>query len=325
MNRNAKMKLLFVCIAVLLVIVLLYSGLRFLESTVFYNQQEELSGETRWILRDGVYYYPRQDIVVVMLMGIDREGEVTGTEADRGHTADMIALMVFDEQNEECQILLLNRDTMVMMNGLDESGRVSGKYYSQLALSHAYGSGLEDSCENVRNTVSNMLYGITIDHYISMNMGGIAVLNDAVGGVTVQVTDDFSAIDPSITLGEVTLSGQQAVHFVRTRKGLGDQLNLSRIERHETYFYGLMEVVQEKVGEDSGFALTLYSEISPYIVTDCSANVLSDMIGRYADYKLVEIVTTEGTNTKGNKYMEFYVDEEQLDGLILQLFYAPKQ
>ena len=101
----------------------------------------------------------------------------------------------------QLQLLLLNRDTMVMMSGLDDLGRENGRYYSQLALSHAYGTGREDSCENVRNTVSDLLYGITIDHYVSMNMGGIAVLNDAVGGVTVQVVDDFSAIDPSIGMG----------------------------------------------------------------------------------------------------------------------------
>ena len=201
MNRKDVMKAAFIGVALILVLVILYSGLQILESTVFYEQQEEVAGETRWIVRDGVRYYPRQDIVVVLLMGIDREGVITGEDTDRGHTADMIGLLIFDEKAEESQLLLLNRDTMVMMSGLDDLGRENGRYYSQLALSHAYGTGREDSCENVRNTVSDLLYGITIDHYVSMNMGGIAVLNDAVGGVTVQVVDDFSAIDPSIGMG----------------------------------------------------------------------------------------------------------------------------
>ena len=158
-----------------------------------------------------------------------------------------------------------------------------------------------------------------------LNMGGIAVLNDAVGGVTVQVTDDFSAIDPSIGMGEVTLHGQQAVHFVRTRKGLGDQLNLSRIERHKTYFDGLMEALQEKLENSSSFALSLYDQMSPYIVTDCSVNALTGILERYADYELVEIVSSEGENARGAKYMEFYLDEEKLDALILRLFYAPQE
>ena len=146
---------------------------------------------------------------------------------------------------------------------------------------------------------------------------------DAVGGVTVQVTDDFSTIDPSIGMGEVTLHGQQAVNFVRTRKGLGDQLNLSRITRHETYFQGFISAVQEQMEEDSMFALSLYETISPYIVTDCSGNALTGILERYADYPLVEIVSTEGQNVKGSQYMEYYVDEEKLDELILRIFYAP--
>lgn len=325
MNRNSKMKILFICAALILVLVFLYSGLQVLESTVFYNQQEEAPRETRWIVRDGVRYYPRRDIVTVLLMGIDRDDVVSGDDADRGHTADMIALLIFDEKAKQCQLLLLNRDTMVMMSGLDELGREDGRYFCQLALSHAYGSGREDSCENVRNTVSDLLYGITIDHYVSLNMGGIAVLNDAVGGVTVQVTDDFSHIDPSIGMGEVTLYGQQAMNFVRTRKGLGDQLNLSRIERHKAYFAGFMDSFKAKIEESSTFAFSLYEQVSPYLVTDCSVNVLTSMMERYADYELVEIVSVEGENVRGTKYMEYYVDEEKLDELILRLFYAPEQ
>ncbi len=325
MNRKYMMKVAFICTALILVLVILYSGLQILESTVFVNPEQETGGTSRWIVRDGVRYYPRQDIVVVLLMGIDKDGVVAGDETDRGHTADMIGLLIFDEKAEACELLLLNRDTMVTMNSLDELGRENGRYYCQLALSHAYGSGREDSCENVRNTVSSLLYGINIDHYVALNMGGIGVINDAVGGVTVEVTDDFSAVDPSIGMGEVTLRGQQAMNFVRSRRGLGDQLNVSRMERHKTYFDGFMVALQNKLTEGSGFAFSLYEEAAPYMVTDCSMNVLTSMLDRYADYELVEIVSAEGENVRGEQYMEFYVDEEKLDALILRLFYAPKE
>ena len=324
MNRKGKMKILFICAALVLALVILYSGLQLLESTVFFPGQEGGTENTKWIVRDGVRYYPRQDIVVVLVMGIDREGVVTGGDADRGHTADMLALLIFDEKAKTSELLLLNRDTMVMMNGLDALGREDGQYYAQLALSYAYGTGGADSCENVRKTVSDLLYGIHIDYYVSMNMGGIATLNDAVGGVTVQVTDDFSQIDPTIGMGEVTLNGQQAYNFVRSRKGLGDQMNVSRMERHKTYFNGLVDALQSNLEGSIDFAVSLYEEISPYIVTDCSVNALTGMLERYADYDLVEIVSPEGENTRGKQYMEFYVDEEKLDALILRLFYAPK-
>lgn len=325
MNRKYLIKAAFICVALILVLVILYSGLQVLESTVFYGQQEEGAGETKWIIRNGEYYYPRQDIVVVMLLGIDRMGEVTGDEADRGYAADMIALMIFDEQTQKSTMLFLNRDTMVMMPGLNAEGIRDGAYYGQLALSHTFGNGREESCENVRETVSTLLNGIRIDYYVSMNMSAIAVLNDAVGGVEVVVEDDFSAADPTLTKGTHVLTGEQAVVFVRGRKNVGDQLNVSRMDRQMEYFDGFMEAFRAKGEGDTGFVLSVYDSVSGYMVTDCSGNVITSLMERYSDYELQEIVAPEGENVAGEQHMEFYLDEESLDALILRLFYAPKQ
>lgn len=57
-----------------------------------------------------------------------------------------------------------------------------------------------------------LLYGVEIDHYISLMMDGVAVLNDLAGGVTLKVMDDFGAFDPALVQGEtVTLRGEQAL------------------------------------------------------------------------------------------------------------------
>jgi hypothetical protein len=55
-----------------------------------------------------------------------------------------------------------------------------------------------------------------------------------------------------------------------------------------------------------------------------SANAVSGMMDRYYDYKINEIISPAGENVIGEEFMEFYVDEEALDALILRLFYAPK-
>lgn len=325
MNRKYLIKAAFICVALILVLAILYSGLQILESTVFYGQQEEGAGETKWIVRDGEYYYPRQDITVVMLLGIDRTGEVTGGEADRGYAADVITLMIFDEQNQKSTLLFLNRDTMAMMPGLTPKGMPDGTYYGQIALSHTFGTGGVDSCENTRKTVSDLLNGIRIDYYIAMNMDAIAMLNDAVGGVQVEVKDDFSAVDPTLQKGVQILTGQQAVTFVRGRRFVGDQLNVSRMERQMAYFDSFMSAFREKSEENSEFLLSTYDAVSDYIVTDCSGNVISSLMDHYSDYEIREIVAPEGENVAGTDHMEFYVDEESLDALIIRLFYAPKK
>lgn len=325
-KKNPLADIAFVGVVLILVLVLLYSGLRVLESTVLRPQTGETASTSKTIVRDTVSYFPRQDITVVLVMGIDQYGPVADSEAynNRG-AADMVMLLVFDEKNETVSVLHLNRDTMLEMPVLGIGGREAGTYYGQLALSHTYGSGLADSCENTRSTVSSFLYGITIDHYVAMNMDAISIINDAVGGVAVTVTEDFSRVDPTIGMGRVTLKGEQAIHFVRTRKDVGDQLNLSRIERQQDYIDGFVDAFRAKREQDGEFIVKAYEDVAEYLVSDCSVNVITGMIDRYGDYAIGEVVTPEGDNILGNEYYEFYVDEEKLDALILRLFYAPKE
>ena len=326
-NKENARQFAYFSLILILLLVMLYSGLRILESTVFHPQQSQGEiTERKTIVRDGVDYFPRQDITTVLVMGIDQYGPVedSGAYTNPG-AADMVALVIFDETRSVCDVLQLNRDTMVEMPVLGLGGRQAGTYYGQLALSHTYGNGLEESCENTRQTVSDLLYGIDVDYYAALHMDAIAILNDAVGGVTVNVTEDFSAVDPTIGLGKVTLKGEQAVNFVRTRKDVGNQMNLSRMERHEAYLNGFLAAFRAK-GEGSGeFLLAAYEQAAPYLVTDCSATVLSAMLERYGGYAVGEVVSPEGANVMGEEYFEFYPDGEKLDELILRLFYAPKK
>ena len=171
----------------------------------------------------------------------------------------------------------------------------------------------------------NFIHGMTIDYYVAMNMDALPVLNDAVGGVTVTVKDDFSEVNPSITMGELTLRGDQVIDFVRTRKDVGDQKNVTRMARQREYVDGFLRQLMNQEQENLEFALGLYEEVAPYIVTDCSAETLSGMLDRYADFTLAEVVTPEGESAVVDGHYEFYVDKEKLDELIIRLFYAPKK
>ena len=316
----------FFCVILILVLAILYSGLQILESTVLYQDRGEEVVVSKTITRDGVDYFPRQDMTVVLVMGIDQLGPVqdSGSYINPG-AADMVALAVIDQTAENIRILALNRDTMLEMPVLGVTGRNAGTDYGQLALSHTYGSGLEDSCENTRATVSDFLYGLKIDYYVAMNMDAIGILNDSVGGVTVEVTEDFSQVDPTIGKGSVTLMQDQALNYVRTRKDVGNQLNLSRMDRQQQYIRSFVAAFEGKMEESDTFAVSTYEKISDYMVSDLSMNALTGMLERYADYPIAEIVTPQGENHLGEEYFEFYVNEDALDELILRLFYAPKK
>lgn len=317
-------KLLLLAI-LLLVPVAIISGLLFLESTFSTSQDPNPTQPGKTIVRDGVEYFPRTDVTTVLLAGVDEPGHMEDSGSyNNDREADMVALLIFDETNKTVNVLMLNRDTMVTMPVLGLGGKPAGTREGQLALAHTYGSGLEDSSENLCKTVSDYLYGVDIDHYLTMGMDAVALLNDAVGGVTVTVEDDFSAIDPSIPTGQVTLNGQQALKFVQTRYGVGDQLNLSRMNRHKAYMQGFVTALKTALDGSSSFVLDTYSQLEPYTVTDCSVQLLATLADRYSDYTMEQVVSIQGENKKG-EYMEFYPDPADLDRVIIEQLYAPKK
>ena len=314
---------LFVLVAVLALALLVCSVI--VIDNLVYEDLPESKHERKTIWLDGVSYFPRQDIRIFLLMGIDRIGPAvdSGSYKNEG-AADVVLVFIFYDATKEYQILALNRDTMVEMPVLGLRGKKAGTKTAQLALSHTYGNGLKQSCVNTKTTVSNLLLGANIHHYISMNMDAISILTDAVGGVKVNITDDFSLIDSTLKKGELTLNGEQAFLFLRTRKDVGDQLNLSRMDRHEEFMNGFIEAYRTNIGNNISKAMEIFDQISPYVVTDCTDHIIVDLLNRFYDYELIDVMSPTGTNVRGDEYMEFYVDEEKLYQLILSLFYSPK-
>ena len=324
-KRRTRVRITLVAVVLVLALVMVFSGLRILESTAFYPNTTEPTYPTKTIVWDGVSYFPRQDITTVLVEGIDEEGPVKDSGSYRNFgEVDMVSLVILDHTAQQYHIVSINRDTMVDMPVLGLGGKPAGSFYGQLALAHTYGSGMADSAENVLTAVSDLLYGLHIDYYVALNMDAIGMLNDAVGGVTVEVTEDFSQVDPTITKGTVTLNREQAVSYIRSRKDVGTQLNVSRMERQKGYIESLAKTLLEKVEDSSKFALNLYEELADYAVTDCSATALAGILDTCAQYEPGRTVTLPGKNVRGEQYYEFYLDEEQLHPLVLELFYEPK-
>lgn len=323
MKHRSKTAYLLLPVILLLVALFLLSAVKILESSLLPRVEVPENATTRMIVRDGRSYYPRQDIQVVLLVGVDEEGKPQSSGSyNNKASADMVSLLVFDESAEEFHILSLNRDTMMDIPVLGLNGRPAGTVFAQLATSHNYGSGLKDSCENTRKAVSDFFYGLTIDHYFCMSMDGIRILNDSVGGVEVRIEDDFSSVDPSLVQGStMLLSGDQAYSYIRSRAGVGTQLNVSRMDRQKQYMESFIDRFRSSVSKDSVSLTKLWEDLSVYAQTDCSAVVLNRMVSDYREYRFAGSLTPKGENILGEKYYEFHVDEQALDQMILELFY----
>ena len=273
---------------------------------------------------NGTAYARREDLETVLLLGVDKfEGETPEGYVNNQQT-DFLLLLVMDKENETCTPIQLNRDTMTQIQILGVTGEPAGTFTGQLALAHTYGSGEEDSCENTVLAVENLLYGMEIDHYVSLTMDGVALLNDLVGGVTVEVLDDFSGIDDSLVHGEtVTLKGQQALTYVRSRGGMEDSSNLHRMERQRQYLSALQQQLKAAVQQEDGFTLDALLQLNEYMVSDCTVDQLSDLGDSLAAYQVRDILTTPGDAQEGEEFMEFTVDEAALQQLVMDVFYEP--
>ena len=92
---------------------------------------------------------------------------------------------------------------------------------------------------------AEQLTGLNIEYAATIDFNGVIKMSDAVGGVTVclaSAVDDDSA-NLHLAAGEQTLSGEQALGFVRTRYGVGDGSDLGRISNQQVFLSALLRQI----------------------------------------------------------------------------------
>ena len=276
---------------------------------------------------NGTEYELKENIRTLLVLGLDKFDDV---EAVEGYTndkqADFVMLLVIDDSEKTVTALHINRDTMSDVPILGIAGEKIGMVNQQLALAHTYGNGREVSCRNTADAVSSLLYNITVDHYVSVTMDSVPTYNDLLGGVEITVLDDFAGIDDRLVKGEtVTLKGEQALTYIRSRKGLDDSSNSTRMVRQRQYLNALYDKSVERKNSDENFVVNAVLKMADYMVSDCSSNQLTELAQTIIDYRFTEIKTIEGDNVVGEKHMEFFPDVDSLKKNVVELFYIPKK
>ncbi len=285
------------------------------------SDDDSLNGK---IIYNNETYYEKRSLDVILVIGIDEDGAVKASGSyNNTDQADFYALILHDPNSGKCNVLYLNRDTMTNIPVLGVGGRNAGHIYAQLALSHTYGSGLEDSCENTVDAVSNLLFGITIDHYISLNMDAVGILNDYIGGVEVLIEDDFSSVAPELVMGEsVTLKGEQALLFVRARSEMAEPTNIARMQRQQQYVSAFIEKFTASMNNGyTSFYSGAYNQVQDYMVTDMAVDELGEILTALSADETISFHSIEGEAVIGKEFMEFYPDEAKLFSLVKELFF----
>ena len=273
---------------------------------------------------DGTNYRKKLGLTTILLMGVDRESDTSVSGNRNGGQADFLRLVAIDSTAKTVFQVQIDRDTMTPITILGVLGNRSGVRSTHICLAHSFGDGREQSCELTVEAVSNLLFDTQIDYYVAMDLDGISVLNDWVGGVIVTLEDDFSALDAAMTEGTtLTLDGEQAEIYVRSRRNVGVGTNEARMERQQEYITLLSSKLDARLNEGKEEIEAFYEALEPYLTTDMSRGRLINLLWETRDFTNAPMMEVKGVYEKGaDGFMEFYADDAALKELVLELLYT---
>lgn len=329
MRHNNK----FAAAAALLCIVVLSAGGFFL----LHSQKEQsrlhvtagnsvdMKGGYRTITWKDKEYQYNSLITTVLYAGLDSTDPLKASETYSNKArADSISVVILDKKKKKMSILALNRDTMTEIRRYTRTGEDMGTYVSHLGYAYSYGDGGEVSCEDLKEAVENLL-GISIDEYAVTNQSSITSINDLVGGVTVTVpNDDLAAMYPELKKGAVvTLDDSNVKDFLQHRDTAADFSNEGRIERQQAYVTAYVDLLKDRLASEPDQLWQEIGQMNDYLQTSITKNkylslarLLEKVSFTDADY-----YRPTGKDSAGELHDEFYVDEDALRQLVIDLFY----
>lgn len=200
--------------------------------------------------------------VNVLLMGVD----VLENSGDgKGTRTDTIMVLSIDPVTKTGFILSLPRDTRVKL--------ANGGDYDKVNHAHSYGG-----TELAISTIKDFLQ-IPIHHYVKLDYRALFKTVDDLGGIEVDVPIDMNYTDSrsepplnvNLKKGVQVLNGEQAMGFVRFRKGYPNQ-DLGRIQAQQAF---LDSLIKKMTSPASIINIPNYIDtMSKYVETDMNIKTM---------------------------------------------------
>ena len=285
----------------------------------------DMKGGYRTITWKDKDYQYNSLITTILYAGLDSTDPLKASETYSNKArADSVSVVILDKKKKKMSILALNRDTMTEIRRYTRTGEDMGTYVSHLGYAYSYGDGGEVSCEDLKEAVEKLL-GISIDEYAVTNQSSITSINDLVGGVTVTVpNDDLAAMYPELKKGAVvTLDDSNVKDFLQHRDTAADFSNEGRIERQQAYVTAYVDLLKDRLASEPDQLWQEIGQMNDYLQTSITKNkylslarLLEKVSFTDADY-----YRPTGKDSAGELHDEFYVDEDALQQLVIDLFY----
>ena len=302
------------------------------DSLKVYSEAESSDGG-RTVTYNGATYKLNESVVPICIMGQDK-GLHTPDEGTNGQ-ADAVMVIAVNTETNDIKGIAVPRDSMVSSLKKFRDVYKNSSYKTdkmQLCLTYACGNNDKQSSEYVESAVSkDLLFGIPINWYYTLDTNGLGELADLAGGVTLEAlytipVTQYSS-DMPIEAGQtVTLTGGDALRYVQYRDTSRYQTALERLERQQQFVKALGKKLLEQVKGNPSKVTDIFSTLQKYSVTNLGTSELGYLASLAASASVDELAITrlqgEAVHNSDNPWEQFFVDEASTYQSVLDTFYT---
>ncbi len=272
------------------------------------------------ITYNGKKYELNKHMATVAFIGFDGRDNDDGTQKGQSDTVMVVAL---NTDTGEARGIVIPRDSMVAVDTYS-NGSFAGQVTEQLCLQFAYGTDGDNSSALAAAAASRVLDNIPVDYYYTLNIEGVAPINDSIGGVTLVPTQTVPGT--SVVEGqETTLFGKMAEKYVQWRDTSVLTSSLDRTARQVSYLQAFASKVLSSAKSNPAALISLYQTMDDYTWTNLGLDEFSYLATTMLEHGLTsfDVVTLQGTMQQGDTFAEFYLDQDNVKQTVVDTFYHP--
>lgn len=241
-----------------------------------------------------------EDVSYFLVCGVDLSENLT----------DIIMVACFDHKNNKVNVLQIPRDSYVGPE------YVSGKINSVYETAREGESRIKALIRCI-----NRDFGLPIDHYATVTIGGAEKIIDIAGGVDIRLERDFRLVDDTgdydvskyFEAGDVHFDGKWGTAFIRHRASY-DAGDPQRVNAQRKFYAAF---IKKMLSLDMNRMLEIVSSCAGEVSTDLTLGEMLGYAKQLRSLKLsdVSIVTVPGESDEYNaptgyaSYFSVYTDE----------------
>lgn len=270
------------------------------------------------ITYNGKKYELNKHMATVAFIGFDGRDNDDGTQKGQSDTVMVVAL---NTDTGEARGIVIPRDSMVAVDTYS-NGSFAGQVTEQLCLQFAYGTDGDNSSALTAAAASRVLDNIPVDYYYTLNIEGVAPINDSIGGVTLVPTQTVPGT--AVVEGqETTLFGTSAEKYVQWHDTTELTSSLDRTARQVSYMQAFAGKMFNSAKSNPAVLINLYQTMGDYTWTNLGLDEFSYLATTMLEHGLTsfDAVTLQGTMQQGDTFAEFDLDQDNVKQTVVDTFY----